>query len=100
MVKPIPDTWRFTVQNGTKDYPGFVQVDMVDARGKNHGSVSLRDLIGAYDIPFLNALPPDGVYTGAELKRSRRPHPIDRSKRPEVVVHERAVATVNLLLLE
>ena len=99
-MKPIPDTWRFTVQNGTKDYPGFVQVDMVDERGKNHGSASLRDLIGVYDIPFLNALPPDGVYTGTEIKRSKRPQPLDRFKRPEQVVRERAVAVVNLLLLE
>jgi hypothetical protein len=33
-------TWRAAIQQGSPQIPGYVQLDMVDAEGENHGSTS------------------------------------------------------------
>lgn len=69
-MKPLPLTWQITVQR--EHIPGFpesgyVQIDMLDTDGENHGSTSRNKLRHqGYDIPDLSHLP-TGKYTVGEI---------------------------------
>jgi hypothetical protein len=65
--KPLPPTWRVTVQEPQipgEPRSGFQQVDMLDANGNNAGSISPDDLRAqGYDVPDLSQTK-TGQYNG------------------------------------
>jgi hypothetical protein len=61
---PMPPTWQLTVWGTDSGMPRtFVQIDMVDDKGVNHGSTNV-DAVRAkgYAVPDVDGLP-SGKYT-------------------------------------
>lgn len=69
-LKPIPDTWKLTVQEPVipgNPKTGYTQIDMLDANGKNAGSTTPEKLREeGYDVPDLSKVK-TGQYTAKQL---------------------------------
>ena len=81
-TKPMPPTWRITVQEKQGDVPGYTQIDRIGPDGKNAGSVSPEKLRAeGYDVPDLSTVK-QGQYTAEQLSQPTQ------SNVPEIKVQE------------